>query len=273
VSAVETPLFFPGPHSQLFGILHDAAAAPARVPLVFCHPFAEEKLWAHRVFVTFARELARLGHPVLRFDYMGNGDSDGSFSASSVDTAVADIDAAVAWTKQRTGAARVGLLGLRLGATFASRVADARSDIGPLVMWAPIADAGRYVQEQLRINLTTQLAVFKQIRADRDALVASLRRGETVSLDGYEMGLPMYEQLSALRIADQPHAFAGRCLIVQVERSDTAPLSKELDLLRARYADATLAMAQEDPFWKEIDRFYHRADNLFAATLPWLGAQ
>ena len=51
--------------------------SPCAAAFVFCHPLTEEKLWTHRVFVTFARELAAAGHTVLRFDYRGNGDSDG----------------------------------------------------------------------------------------------------------------------------------------------------------------------------------------------------
>lgn len=273
VTVVETPLFFPGQHSPLFGVLHEGTGSKRRQPFVFCHPFAEEKLWAHRVFVTFARELAARGHSVLRFDYMGNGDSGGEFSESSAKTALDDIASALDWIKDRVHAQRVGLLGLRLGATFASRVADARTDIDTLVLWAPIVDAGRYVQEQLRINLTTQMAVFKQIRSDREALVASLRAGQTVSIDGYELALPMFEQLTTLRLTDGARQFAGRCLIVQIERSDKAPSAKELELLRSLYAHGTLASVQEDPFWKEIERFYQRADNLFSATLTWLHDQ
>jgi len=31
-----------------------------------------------------------------------------------------------------------------------------------------------------------------------------------------------------------------------------------------------LVQAQEEPFWKEIDRFYDTAPNLFAVTLDWM---
>ena len=47
-------------------------------------------------------------------------------------------------------------------------------------------------------------------------------------------------------------------------------MQAELTALAARYAAATLAQAQEEPFWKEIDRFYDTAPNLFAVTLDWM---
>ena len=55
----ETPFFFPSGKHSLFGILHQPAAATCLPAFVFCHPFGEEKLWTHRVFVSFARRLAR----------------------------------------------------------------------------------------------------------------------------------------------------------------------------------------------------------------------
>ena len=67
----ETPTFIPHLEDRLFGMLHEPEGRTSRTPFVFCHPFAEEKLWTQRVYVSFARRLAREGHPVLRFDYRG----------------------------------------------------------------------------------------------------------------------------------------------------------------------------------------------------------
>jgi uncharacterized protein len=266
----ETPLFFSGRHSQLFGVFHDANRQANALPFVFCHPFGEEKLWAHRVAVTFARALAARGHHVLRFDYMGNGDSDGEFSASSVETALADIASAVDYVKTRTGHDRVALLGTRLGATFASLVAEQRQDVSALLLWAPIVDCNRYMRDLLRINLTTQMAVYREIRADRDQMVAALRAGHTINIDGYEISLPMFEQLSALHLGTRSQPLRARTLIVQCDRVAGAPLSAELERLKGRATDATLLQVAEDPFWTEIDRVYDSAPNLFPATLGWL---
>jgi uncharacterized protein len=266
----ETPFFLQrGPHS-LFAILHDPAVA-TKLPFVFCHAFVEEKLWAQRVFVTFARALAAQGHPVLRIDYLGNGDSDGSFEDSSVETARADIDAAIDLLRQRTGATGVGLLGLRFGATMAGLVAEERTDVERLVLWAPVVDGARYMQELLRINLTTQMAVYKEIRHDREALAAAMAQGRTVNVDGYELAQAMFTQASAVKLAAAPKRYARPCLIVHVDRQPDRPVP-ELAQLAQSYPACTLAAVQEEPFWKEILRFYQQAPNLFATTLTWLAA-
>jgi exosortase A-associated hydrolase 2 len=268
----ETPFFFGDDGRELFGVLHEAGRHPAGAPFVFCHPFAEEKLWTHRVFVHFARRLAAGGHPVLRFDFLGKGDSAGEFSGSSVSTMRADVARAVEEVRQRTGAGPVNLLGLRLGATIASLAAEEVPDIGHLILWAPIVHGDRYMQEMLRINVTTQMAVYREVRHDRVELVERMRLGHTVNLDGYEMAWPLYEEISQVRLSEGVKRHRGRCLIVQIDRQAGRP-GPDLQALGAAYADSTLACAQEEPFWKEIARSYQRpAGNLFAVTFGWLSA-
>lgn len=270
--AVETALYFSGGTLPLFGTLHEPRGGGGRDAVVFCHAFGEEKLWAHRVFVSFARELAERGHPVFRFDCRGHGDSEGDFGDSSLETNLEDIDAAVTFCKSRTGASRVALLGLRLGATEAALVADRRDDVSALVLWNPVVDGGRYMQELLRVNLTTQLAVHGKVTADRQALVAAMQAGQMVNVDGYDLSWPFYEQVSAIRLMDGPRAFAGPCLIVQADRNPAARPTRDLLALQAQYRQATLTVVQEEPFWKEIPAFCQSAPNLSAATLAFVGA-
>lgn len=265
----ETPFYFPNGGRSLFGILHQPAEPGGRPPFVFCHPLAEEKLWAQRVFVSFARHLAARGHAVLRFDYMGNGDSEGDFRESSLSTALSDVRCAIDHVRRAAGGGPVSLLGLRLGATIASLAAEDAADVRHLVLWAPLVDGARYMQELLRINLTTQMAAYKEIRQDRDALVAAMEQGSLVNVDGYDLTHRMYSEVSAVKLAASAKRHTGPCLIVQIDRQ-TARTPPELQQLAATYPGATLTAVQEEPFWKEILRFYDQAPNLFPATLEWL---
>lgn len=266
----EVPLFFNSGNRALFGVLHRPAAEAAPKPaFVFCHPLGEEKLWTHRVFVSFARQLAARGHPVLRFDFTGNGDSEGSFSDLSMALLVDDLRCAILEARRLTGATDINLLGLRLGANVAMMAADA-ADVRQLILWSPITDGDRYMQELLRINLMTQMATYKAIRHERPELVAQMEQGQTVNVDGYEMGWPLYISVASIKGGSEPQAFTGSCLIVQIDKQPRP--APELGRLATSYPAATVTFAQEEAFWKEIARFYQSAPNLFEVTTGWLGA-
>ncbi|WP_423720280.1 serine aminopeptidase domain-containing protein [Nitrospira sp. NS4] len=270
---IETPMFFENGSYRLFGIVHQPVGTPSGAGWVFCHPFAEEKLWAQRVYVSFARMLAARGAWVLRFDAMGNGDSEGEFSAASVETMLSDIDCAVRLLERSSGIAQgIGLLGLRFGATLAALAAERSTKVGRLVLWEPVVDGGKYMQELLRINLTTQTAVYKEIRRNREALVRTMREGSTVNIDGYELAYPCYEQASAVNLKEGSRRFAGSCLIVQIGR-EGQPFHPDLKALQEAYPSSDLQGAVEEPFWKEIKRWYRTAPNLFDLTLGWMAAR
>lgn len=268
----ETPFFFEAAAAgqRLFGVLHAPTGPASGRTFVFCHPLTEEKLWTHRVFTSFARSLAAAGHSVLRYDARGNGDSDGEFSDVSLTTLRADARSAIVEAVRRTGVQRVTLLGLRAGAVVASLAAEDVPDlVERLILWAPLTDGGRYMQELLRINLSGQMAAHKDILFDREALVAQMQQGQTVNIEGYEMAWPLYDEMSAIK-PGMPRHFDGPCLVVQVERRSRpdAELQQVADAYGGR---AVLASAEEEPFWKEIARFYEQAPNLFRVTREWLG--
>lgn len=271
--AIETPLFFQNGAYRLFGVVHQPVGTPSGAAWVFCHPFAEEKLWAQRVYVSFARTLAAQGAWVMRFDAMGNGDSEGQFSAASVNTMLADIDCAIRYLEGVSGISQgIGLLGLRFGATLAALAAERAPKVGTLVLWEPIVDGAKYMQEMLRINLTTQSAVYKEIRHNREALVRMMRDGATVNIDGYELAYPCYEQATVVNLKEGRKRFAGPCLIVQIGK-DGQPAHPDLKALQETYPAGDLKSAVEEPFWKEIKRWYRVAPNLFETTLAWMAVR
>ncbi len=267
----ETPQFIDTPGGRLFGIWHDPGGSAPRVPFVFCHPLAEEKLWTHRVFVSFARQLAIDGYPVLRFDCRGNGDSDGTFEASSLTTLVADTNAAIDHARRTTGAPAVHLLGLRLGATVASLVAAERRDVQQLILWAPIVDGARYMQELLRVNLAGQMAQHKEVRQDRAELVQVMEAGGSVNIDGYELRHQLFSEVSAVHLARQSRRHDGPTLVVSVVPRGARAQSEIMELA-TQHAGGRAEVAEEEPFWKEIQRFYGRADHLFDVTRRWQAA-
>ena len=265
----ETPFFFDNGTYRLFGILHEPENRSRGTGYVLCYPFAEERLWAQRVYVDFARELARRGEPVLRFDFMGNGDSEGKFEDADVEMWLSDIACAVRTLKAKVpGLNTVGLIGLRFGATLAVLSAE-RNDVSRLVLWDPVIDGNHYMQEILRSNLMTQTAIFKGIKKDRSMLVQDLMEGKTVNADGYDICRKLYEGISGIRLNERTVAYENHCLIVQIDNRGGPIREKILDLGK-RIVKSAILNVREEPFWREIKAYYRRAWNLSQATLEWM---
>ncbi len=268
-SLPETPFYFRSAEMRLFGVLHGAAFQNGH-PVLFCHPFGEEKLWAHRVFVRFARDLAAAGHAVLRFDYRGNGDSEGEFAEWTIEGAMEDIAAAAQELQRASGATGYVLLGLRLGASLAAMSAERSNDVKGLIMWEPVIAGGPYAQELLRVNVTTQMSVYREVREDRGQLVDRMRTGQTVNVDGYEMTADLFDQLSGLDLAAAPSRFEGPTLIVGTDRGGTEQPSAAITRLSQQFSRASTAVVAEELFWKEIKKLYERAPMLASRTMEWM---
>lgn len=266
---IEKPFFFDNEGAELFGVLHRPEGEAAS-GFVFCSPFAEEKLWTHRVYVNFARELSRRGHAVLRFDYRGHGDSEGEFERATVESRLSDISRAMRLVGEEVPTVEaLTLLGLRFGATLAALAAESGQEVGRLILWEPLVSGSDYVQELLRANLATQMATLKRIELNRKTLTKMLARGETVYVEGYGLTKALYDQMSGIDLLAGAKRFRGPTLIVQVDPYQGA-LTKPMQNLRSLYADALLVHACEQPFWKEINSYYPKADTLYEKTLEWL---
>lgn len=267
----ETPFFFSQQGQRLFGMLHRPEAAAANnTGWVFCHPFAEEKLWAHRVFVSMARELARRGMPVLRFDYRGYGDSDGNFEQFTLADHVADVQTAIAELQSRVPEAiRVNLLGLRYGASLAMLAAAGNPIVERLVLWDPVVDMEQYLLDQLRGNLTTQMVLYGKVVTKREELVEQIRAGEFVNIDGYDLGNPFYDAACAIQLLDIATKITAPVQIVEICRASQAPRT-DLQALAAAFPNALHQRVEELQFWKEIKQFVRHSPALADAVLAWL---
>lgn len=269
-SCRESAIFFPGKRGDLFGVLHEPKENPLGA-CILCHPFAEEKLWSQRVFVSFARELARRGLVVLRFDFSGNGESDGVFESSGIRSYIEDTSTAVEYLRaQYPTIESVDLMGLRFGATVAYLSAVARDDVGRLILWDPVLDGEEYVQEMLRINLATQMAVYGKVTITRENLVEGILNGTPVNIDGYLLGESVYKEFESLKLTGGEGCHAKSCFVSAIGRMPKRRF-ESIQQFASNLPAASFESVQEEAFWREIRQFYNRADKLFEKTLNWMG--
>jgi len=270
---VEERLFFEHDGTRLFTVLHAAHGPAADVGVAFCHPFAEERQLADRVFVHFARRLAEAGFPVLRFDGRGYGESDGELEDSTLDVRVAET-LAVARLLERLGVRSVVLLGLRLGATVAALAAERHPGIGGAILWSPIVSGRTYARELLRYKLAGQLAL-QEAAATRDELVAALRSDGRIEFDGGYLTLRMFEEISGIDLARQVGRPGQRVLVstARHRNDDYRPYDAVVGAYRAAGSTADLVVAETREYWDVRSMFDGIfPEELYGATLAWMRA-
>jgi pimeloyl-ACP methyl ester carboxylesterase len=143
--AITRPFYF-GEGERLFGVLDLPAHDPGgRAGVLVCSPVGHESIWCHRALRQLAARLAAAGHPVLRFDYDGCGDSLGEMDAVDLERWIADVRTALAYLRARF--AEPCVLGLRLGATLALLAHRNGARIERLVLWQPVVSGATYLRE------------------------------------------------------------------------------------------------------------------------------
>jgi len=142
------PFFFGPADEQLFGCYHPPLSAqPQDFVVVFCYPMGQEYIRSHRACQQLAVRLARAGFPVLRFDFLGCGDSAGRAEDGHLARWQRDIAAAITEAKARSGRSKVYLAGLRLGASLALLAAAQRDDVAGLALWEPVINGKTHLAE------------------------------------------------------------------------------------------------------------------------------
>lgn len=139
------PVIFDG----CYGALHVRAGSKITTAVVLCSPFGYDALCVHRGWRELAERLAAAdGTAVLRFDYPGTGDSEGyEEDPRRLRAWVDSIKAATRYLRLATGATRLILCGLRLGALLAVMAAEELADVESVVLMAPVITGKRYIRE------------------------------------------------------------------------------------------------------------------------------
>lgn len=117
-------------------------STPARSPIVIiAHGFVGTRIGVDRLFVMTARELARNGYMVLRFDFGGCGESTGDYGAGGLDAMIDQTRSVIdyALAIDCVDPQRVVLLGHSLGGAVALLTAAKDKRVKTLVMWSAVA--------------------------------------------------------------------------------------------------------------------------------------
>ncbi|CAH2808309.1 MAG: hypothetical protein PPHEESC_5953 [uncultured Paraburkholderia sp.] len=269
IMATMTPVTFDG----CFGWLHRPKDLRVADCVVLCNPFGYEALSAYRSSRELADALAASGVAALRFDYPGTGDSSGNEDNPLRWRAWLDsIKAAVALLREESGASRVTLCGLRLGATLAALAEQELGGVDNLVLLMPVISGKAYIRE-LELQQHTWLGAQRALGLDLE----EEPRG-TVGAHGFGLypdTLALLANVELERPAESGDAPGGERLARRVllhDMNDSARLRR----LAARYE--ALGAQVEVQFFGEYSKlllnpsYSEPPRRAFDDVLHWLGA-
>lgn len=154
---IEQPVdFLNAKKEKLFGVLTMPKYITNLPSVIMCHGFAKTK--SERKFVELSRFLADKGTASLRFDFSGQGDSEGDFSKVSAKKEVGDLAAAFNFIakQRRTNSSRVAVIAHSFGVLPAVLFQAQFQKFNTLILLAPALQQkeliGRwYDKEQLAL--------------------------------------------------------------------------------------------------------------------------
>src|SRR4051812_38190593 len=142
--------FYFGPAAErLFGSYHDPSPAAARRhrAMLLVPALGHEYIQCHFAYKTLALRLADLGFAVLRMEYRGCGNAGGSSEALELHDWVADVERAGEELARRSGAPRLCVAGIRLGAALSALAAGSSPAIDAALLWDPVLEGKAYLAE------------------------------------------------------------------------------------------------------------------------------
>lgn len=254
---------------KLFYAVHGDPVS--RCAWLFCNPFLEEKTFSQSVYVAWARRIADEGGLAIRFDYEGDGDSEGTGETVGLQDWVDDAVAVSEFARTRFRLENIYLFGLRLGGSVACLAAQHVPCAG-LLLWDPVIKGEPYFQDCLKINLTTQLATYKRVTVGRKQLLEQFAAGETVNIGGHEVSSKMAQEIRRLDISNLLEASPAVVDVIQFQNSDNSGFVFSSSHARSS-SPVQVHLLPVTPFWREPREYDAGQTSLLQASMAVLRAR
>ncbi|HAX73000.1 MAG TPA: alpha/beta hydrolase [Firmicutes bacterium] len=199
----------------LRGMLHLPNHMDADKIVIFVHGFTGNRMDHHFMFVKTARELSHRGIAVLRFDFLGSGESDGDFAEMTYRRELEQAELVLEEVSTWEWVSEISLLGFSMGGAIAAQLAGMHpTKIHKLLLWAPAGEMPLYVKQ--RFN---------------DPKIVRLENGN-VDLGGFELGRGFIDEMMTLDLFEGIKRYTGLVKIIHGTKDEAVSL-----LTSVRYVD------------------------------------
>lgn len=209
-------------NEKLFGTLH-RPVKPSGMGIVIGHCFTCSR--HTRVLQQIARDLDAAQATVLRFDFSGNGQSEGDFLDASYSKHIAEMKTAVSYLSQN-GASWIGLAGHSMGAIIALLTAAQMKSARSVCVLA-----GRI--SGMRASQFLDKAQREEIRQSGRVAFTSRGRSLQISKD-------FFADADRYDLPGLVKAFKSKILVIHGDRDEIVPLEEAYQAQRLNPKAVTL---------------------------------
>jgi pimeloyl-ACP methyl ester carboxylesterase len=187
----------------VFGLLHMLPdGVRGEIAVLICPPFGWDDICSYRSRREWAMDLATSGHPTLRIDLPGAGDSGGSpEDPGRLSAWTGAVSSAASWLRTATGCPETAAIGIGLGGLVVCCAIAEGAPIDDLVLWA-VPSRGRSFVRELRTFGRMEAAKFG---LPHDGGHASLPPGG-IEAGGFVLSGEATRDLEELDVAALPFA-------------------------------------------------------------------
>jgi uncharacterized protein len=193
--------FFGTDTPRLFGSYHPPIGCRREHALLLCPALGHEYVQCHFAYRLLAAQLAEAGFPVLRFEYRGLGNAEGSLADASLEDWMGDSNRALEELARRSGACRLCVGGIRFGATLSALASGTTPSVAAILLWYPVIEGPAYLRE-----IAERQAAF--VRSLPGPLPVPSDGGQEIL--GFRLGAALLEQLAGIEARR-----LGRCLVAK----------------------------------------------------------
>lgn len=232
------PVYLQTAPDASFAMLHAPARGQAGATgVILCPPLGWDEECTYRARRHWAQALSEAGHPALRVQLPGTGDSVGSLSsADRLGAWTASVAAGAAWLRVQFGCERICALGIGFGGMLAWLAAAQGAPIDDLVLWGVPVRGRRLIRElraaaKLDIDYTVSGAAASEAQEPEGGLLdegGQLLSGETVAA------------LGAIDLSATALPEPGRRRVLLFERTGSKADRDLVDWLRAAGAQVSV---------------------------------
>lgn len=249
----EIPVFLGDRGDAVFACLH-LPEWPSVCLVLICSSIGAEFKYNYRREVLLARLLARKGMAVVRFHYLGLGNSDDG--AASFERMVRDTQVVQRWAQDLSGAKKSLFFGAKFGALVAA--AAGRDTRSPVVVWGAPSTGAEYFRDIFRVGQVGRLVQGNSAPDMANVHVgALLEAGDMVDVVGYAISAALYNSALHLSFEDELGPEPRDVLLVEVAVGEAAnrALIQRGQRLAERGFQVSTAWLQQDHSW-----WLHSAD-------------